>query len=185
MKLAAEGDQIRDEARKAAGVEQSALMQQVQAEISKVRQAADIQAKQERIQMQRDLESNARQLAVIIASHLLARFSQQAQTGDLFQNPSNWLANLPQRDLQNLAESGETLEVVTAVALEPAARAACSQILQHRLAREVNLQFSSAPELIAGLELRSPRGRLRNNWRADLDRILEELSRDEQHLAVA
>jgi F-type H+-transporting ATPase subunit b len=143
----------------------------------------DAQIEQQR--MRRELEADATRLAVAIAAHLLARFPAQACHGASLLAPQTWLASLPQHDLQGLAKSGETLEVLTPLALDPAAQAVCAQMLQPRLDQGVTLQFRTAPELIAGLELRGAHGRLRNNWRADLDRMVEALNRDDQPLAMA
>ena len=43
------------------------------------------------------------------------------------------------------------------------------------------LTFRSDPALIAGIELHSRNTIVRNNWRADLERIREELNRDGHH----
>jgi len=99
--------------------------------------------------------------------------------------PEIWFASLPEQSLDSLVGNGERLELITAFALDPSARAGCQRMLRQRLGTDADLQFHTDPALIAGIELRGPHIRLRNNWRADLDRVAEELSRDDQHLAVA
>ncbi|HVY14108.1 MAG TPA: hypothetical protein VHB27_02685 [Rhodopila sp.] len=183
--LAAEGDRIRAEALNTARAEHDALIQQAQDEIARVRQASDADAKQEREALRRGLESDARHLAISIASRLLARLSEQEGNAKLLQTPQTWLAGLPEQDLHTWAEAGETRELITAVALDPSTQAACRQALRQRLGMDMDLQFRTDASLIAGVELRGPHIRLRNNWQADLDRMAEELSRDDQHLAVA
>ena len=43
---------------------------------------------------------------------------------------------------------------------------------------ELPFEFRTDPALIAGIELHSRNTIVRNSWRADLDRIREELARD-------
>lgn len=58
-------------------------------------------------------------------------------------------------------------------------------MLRRYLGGMPTLQFGVDPSLIAGVELRGSHGTLRNNWRADLDHIAQELSRDDEQRAVA
>ena len=44
--------------------------------------------------------------------------------------------------------------------------------------RELPFVFSTDPALIAGIEVHSRNTIVRNSWRADIDRIREELGRD-------
>jgi F-type H+-transporting ATPase subunit b len=96
-----------------------------------------------------------------------------------------WLAALPASALANLTGAGNTLEVATAAALDEPAQAACAAMLRRRLGDGPRLRFVTDSSLIAGVELRGPHARLRNTWRADLDRIAEELAKHDQHLALA
>jgi F-type H+-transporting ATPase subunit b len=182
-KLTADGDRIRQEALTAARAEQEALMQRARDDIASSREATTAEIERERTELRRELEADARQLA--IASHLLARLSDQANNARLLRMPEIWFASLPEQSLDSLVRNGERLELITPFALDPSARAGCQRMLRQRLGTEVDLQFHTDPALIAGIELRSPHIRLRNNWQADLDRMAEELSRDDQHLAVA
>ncbi|HQT75747.1 MAG: hypothetical protein B7Z80_00820 [Rhodospirillales bacterium 20-64-7] len=183
--LSARGEEILAEARAAARTERAALLQQAQDEIAKADAAAQAARDQDQAQMRRQLEGEARRLAVAIASRLLARIPAQASSAALLQALDTWLAALPAAELRNLASPGETLAVVTAAALDPAAQALCADMLRRRLGDGLSVRFATDPSLIAGAELRGSHARLRNNWRADLDHIAEELSRDDHPLAVA
>ena len=83
-----------------------------------------------------------------------------------------------------LAEPGETLEVVTATPLDPATRRHARTCAATSWAIPPP-RFVTDPSLIAGVELRGPHARWHNNWRADLDRIAEELGLDDKHLGMA
>jgi F-type H+-transporting ATPase subunit b len=182
--LAEEGDRILVEARVAAKAEQAALLRQAKDDIDKAREAAQASLEQERVQIRRELETEAHRLAVTIASRLLARLPGQAPSTTLLQALDAWLTTLPIAALHNLAIPGETLAVVTPAALDAATQASCADILRRRLGSDLAIRFETDASLLAGVELRGPHARLRNSWRADLDRIAEELSRDDRHVAV-
>lgn len=177
--LAADSDRILAAARAAAETERTELLEQSKQEAAAIHNAAQADLELQRGQFRRELEAEARNLAVTIASRLLGRVPPQAVNAALL----NSIDTLSPEEWQTLAEPGETLEVVTAVPLDAAAQAACVDMVRKRLGCSV--QFGTDPSLIAGVELRGPHARLHNNWRADLDRIAEELSQDDKHLLVA
>jgi F-type H+-transporting ATPase subunit b len=180
--LAAEGDQLMADAHASAEAERMELLAQARQEAARTQQAAETTLDQERLRQRRALEAEARQLAVTIAARLLARLPPQAATAALLEMLDAWLAALPAADLANLAQG--PLEVATAATLDEPAQAACTAMLQRRLGDGLRLRFVADRSLIAGVELRGPHARLRNTWRADLDRIAEELAKDDQSLAL-
>jgi F-type H+-transporting ATPase subunit b len=183
--LAATGERILADARAAAETERAALLTHAKNETVQARDAAVATLEQERRQMRRELAAEARRLAVTIASRLLGRVPAAAVNAALLQSLETWLAKLMPDEVRALAEPGEVLEVATATPLDAPAQAACAEMLARRLARTPALRFDTDPSLIAGVELRGTHARLRNNWRADLDRIAQELSRDDEPLTVA
>jgi F-type H+-transporting ATPase subunit b len=183
--LVAESDRILADAHAAAKAEQAALLRHTKDEIDKAREAAQASLEQERAQIRRELETEAHRLAVTIASRLLARVPGQASSAALLQALDAWLTTLPVAELHNLATPGETLAVVTPAALDAATQTSCADMLRGRLGDNLSLRFETDPSLLAGVELRGPHARLRNSWRSDLDRIAEELSRNDQHVAMA
>jgi F-type H+-transporting ATPase subunit b len=183
--LVAEGDHILADAHASAEAERSELLQQAKQAAARTQQAAETTLDQERVRLRRALEAEARQLAVTIAARLLERIPPQAATAGLLQMLDAWLATLPAAALANLAGTGETLEVATAAALDEPAQTSCAAMLRRRLGDGPRLRFVTDPALIAGVELRGPHARLSNTWRADLDRIAEELAKDDERLAVA
>ena len=183
--LAAQSDQILAAARAAAEAERAQYLEQGKKELAQTRDAADARLVEERAQMRHELEEEARRLALTIASRLLDRVPAPAVTAALLQSLDTWLAALPADELRALAHPGEAVEVVTAAPLDAASQAVCTEMLGRRLGSRVELRFATDPLLIAGVELRSGHARLRNSWRADLDRLAQELSRDDEQLAVA
>ncbi len=178
--LASDGDRILADARASAQTERTTTLDAARLEADKMRAAAQAELETQRNQMRLDLDSQARQLAVAIASRLLGRVPRSAVDAALLEaldttwSPDQW---------NGLAAAGETLEVVTASPLEAAMQAACTTMIQKRLGCSV--QFATDPSLIAGVELRGPHARLHNNWRADLDSIAEELSHDDKTIVMA
>jgi F-type H+-transporting ATPase subunit b len=182
--LAAEGDHILADAHASAEAERTELLAQARQEAARTQQATETTLDQERARQRRALEAEARQLAVTIAARLLARVPPQAATAALLEMLDTWLATLPTADLTSLTGPREPLEVATAAALDASAQAACTAMLRRRLGDGLRARFITDPSLIAGIELRGPHARLRNTWRADLDRIAEELEKDDQRLAT-
>jgi len=177
--LTADGDRILADARAAAATERTELLERSKNEATSIRDAAQAGLEQQRQQIRRELEVEARQLAVTIASRLLGRVPAQAVNAALLES----LGKLSADEWHRLAGPGETLEVVTAASLDAAAQTACTEMVRRRLGCSVH--FGTDPSLIAGVELRGPHAKLHNNWRADLDHIAEELGQDDKHIIVA
>ncbi len=184
-KLAADNDRILTEARAAAAAERQHLLALTKDQAKQAREAAHAALGRERDQMRRDLEKDARHLAVRIAARLLGRVPASAVNTALLQSLGIWLADLPPGRLRALMQPEDALEVVTATPLDVSAQAVCTTMLVEKLGHTPTLSFATDPSLIAGVELRSSHARLSNNWRADLDRIAQELSRDDEPRAMA
>lgn len=166
--LTADTDRIRAEARDAAAAERATLLRQAADEAAATRATVEMGLAEERSRMQRTLQGDAKTLAVKIATRLIGRVPS---VGAL----DTWLSTQPPDALTGM--TGDTIEVVTATELSASDQSACSALLRQRFG--AGARFSTDPNLIAGLELRGPHATLRNNWRADLDRIAEELARDD------
>jgi F-type H+-transporting ATPase subunit b len=177
-------EQILADAHIAAETERANLLEQTAQEAARAQEAALARLKQDRIQMRRELEGEARTLALAIAARLVSRMPSQALNAALLQSLDTWLATLLPEKLSALAQANE-LEVVTAARLDGQTQAACRDMLSRYLKDTPALQFAVDPSLIAGVELRGSHGTLRNNWRADLDHIAQELSRDDEQRAMA
>jgi F-type H+-transporting ATPase subunit b len=183
--LAADSEHILADARAAAKTEQTRLMEQASQDAAALRTTALAGLERDRAQMRRDLEHEAATLALTIASRLVSRLPPRALNAALLQSLDTWFGTMPADRLADLAPPGETLEVVTPTPLDPPDQAACVELLNRRLGRVPTVRFSVDPFLIAGVELRGAHATLRNNWRADLDQIAQELSRNDDQRAVA
>lgn len=184
-RLAADNERILTEARAAAEAERQRLLVLAKDQAEQAREAAHAALGRERDQMRHDLEKDARHLAVSIAARLLGRVPASAVNTALLQSLGTWLADLPPDRLHTLAQPEDALEVVTASPLDVSAQAVCTTMLAERFGHAPTLSFVTDPSLIAGVELRSSHAKLSNNWRADLDRVAQELSRDDEPRAMA
>lgn len=183
--LIAKGNRVLADARVEAESERAGILAQAKNEAVQARDAALASLAEERRQMRRELEAEARRLAIAIASRLLGRISADVVNLALLQSLEEQLAALTPDELRALAQPGATLEVVTAAALDAKNQAAWAEMLGRRLQRASALRFMIDPSLIAGVELRGLHARLRNSWQADLERIAQELSRDDERFAMA
>ena len=84
----------------------------------------------------------------------------------------------PETQASLAAAADHDVEVVTAAPLTKDEVRHVRDALKKAFGAEPQLAFRADPALIAGIELRSRHTIVRNSWRADLDRIREELSRD-------
>ena len=77
------------------------------------------------------------------------------------------------------AKTAQAIEVVTAAPLSDPDGAHMREEIKKAFSQDLPLVFRSDPALLAGIELHGHNVILRNSWRADLDKIREELSREQ------
>ncbi|QDL93993.1 hypothetical protein FDP22_19155 (plasmid) [Paroceanicella profunda] len=118
----------------------------------------------------------ARLLALDIATRLLDRLPPSARVAGFVDGLCAGVAALPAPERAGLGRGG-ALPLSAARALDPEETAACAAALGRVLGRPVTLEVAADPGLIAGFELALPHARVRNSFRADLDRIATELTR--------
>lgn len=132
----------------------------------------------ERVAAEKEWEKQSGQLAIDIAGRLAERLKGAAVRTVFLQWLVDAIAELPQDTKQSAAKDGATFEVVSAEALSQAEQTACKKRIAVALGGSPELTFKTDPALIAGLELRSPHLTVKNSWRADLDTIGREISRE-------
>jgi F-type H+-transporting ATPase subunit b len=169
--LAAEGARVAAAARAAAAAEHATLLQHARDEAARLQLEARQATARDRDAMRRDLEREATDLAIGIATRLLQRLPPLA----LAQAFAEGLAATIAADPARAALAGTTLELSAAAPLDAAAQDACRAILSRAVGAPVTLRCHTDPALIAGLELAAPHALIRNSWRADLDRISQSL----------
>jgi F-type H+-transporting ATPase subunit b len=154
-----------DEATRAAAAVQAAALDAIEKE----KKAADA-----------GWAEHASHLAIDIAEHLAARLDGPLVRGAFL----DWLLAeihaLPETARHAVAADGVTLQAISATPLDAADQQRASQRIADAFAAHPHIVFSADAALIAGLELHGPHFVISNSWRADLDKILADLTHDNQ-----
>jgi len=139
------------------------LRQEAQASLLRERQAAE-----------RQWQEQAGILAVDIAGKLVARLDDTALRRAFFNDLLHGIAALPDVQRSGLTAADASLDLTSAWPLAPAEMAEFGNALVASLGCP-RPRLSTDPALIAGFELRSPHVVVGNSWKADLDRIGQDL----------
>jgi F-type H+-transporting ATPase subunit b len=177
--IATERDRLVAEAQKAAQIEKQNLLAQVSQEIAKLRSKAEAGIARDQEAGEQAIIARASELAVDIAQRLLARLPSGTSLTAFLDGLCEKLRALPSEERGSLTSTAadRPIEVVTATALSKAEIDQIQSAFREALGSEPQFEVRSDPALIAGIELHGPGTIVRNSWRADLDRIGEELGR--------
>jgi len=179
--IGAAQDRLIAEAQKAAQIEKANLLAQVSQEMAKLRSEAAAAVARDRAAADEAMLAHAGELAVEIARRLLARLPREIGLAlflDGLCREVRALSSEVREKLTSPAAPDDKIEVVTAAPLSDDETDQVRSALAVAFGARVVLGFRSDPALIAGIELYGRNTIMRNSWRADLDRIDEELSRD-------
>ncbi|MBB6254235.1 ATP synthase F0 subunit B [Nitrospirillum iridis] len=166
-------------AQEAAEQARATLLAQAEADAEAVRAAARDTLDQERQAAARTWRDHAGRLAVDIAGKLLAGMDGTGMGDAFLTRLVGEISALPP-DARAQAANGAALTACTATALPTAERERYRQRIVEALGRPATIDFTVDPALLAGLELRGPHLAITNSWRADLARILQEISHDDR-----
>jgi F-type H+-transporting ATPase subunit b len=120
----------------------------------------------------------ASRLAVDIAGRLAARLDGQAVRAAFLDWLVKEIRTLPDQTRQAVAANGVALEAVSAAPLDPADQERYRDLIGEAFGAHPQIAFKADPALIAGLELHGPHLVVSNSWRADLTKILADLTHD-------
>jgi F-type H+-transporting ATPase subunit b len=120
----------------------------------------------------------ASRLAVEIAGRLAARLDGQAVRAAFLDWLLKEIRTLTGPTRQSIAANGVVLEAVSATPLDPADEERYRDLIGKAFGADPQITFKVDPALIAGLELHGPHLVVSNSWRADLSRILADLTHD-------
>lgn len=133
----------------------------------------------ERVAAEANLRARATDLAVGIASRLLASSGAASATDQLLNEAVGAIESMdaPAHDALVRGASGPSrVHVVTAVAVEPARRDAIAARLRRTLGDVVDVSFAEDPALVAGAEIHLPSAVVRQSWREQLALARRELA---------
>ncbi|MCB2046929.1 MAG: F0F1 ATP synthase subunit delta [Novosphingobium sp.] len=151
------------------------LLEQARDETDKLRANAKAEVAKLREVQEASMGREASELAVQIAAKLFDRLPDAARIDGFIDGLAEAAAKLPERTRAEIGVGDETVAVAAARALSESERAACKAALAKALGRDVKIEVTVDPALIAGLEITAPHASVRNSFRADLDRIAAEL----------
>lgn len=136
------------------------------------------QIETERWQAEVSWRQHAAILAVDIAARLAARLEGAAVRSAFLEWLVAEIHTLPAPLRQTVSVGKTPLNVVTAVALPAGEQEACRTQISRAFGGAPLLVFKVDPALIAGLELEGHDLLVRNSWRADLQKALDEAAND-------
>ncbi len=175
--FAAERASILAQARADGEAERNALLEKARVDADGKRAQVDAMIARERSEMEKKLASRVEELAVTIAARLVERLPSQAESQMFLDGLCEKIRTLPPNSKSTLS-SASGIDVTTAAPLEPAEQDNLRKRIEAAMGSALALSFHTDKNLIAGIELSSADIVLRNNWREDLRRLKEELTRD-------
>lgn len=122
-----------------------------------------------------DNAAQASLLSVEIAARVLGQLNSPTVQAAQLELLVKAIAGMTAAERATLVASSARIEIASATAPTVADKAAIKKAVIAALGGEPKLVFVTDPDLIAGLELRSPHFVLHNSWRADLNAILKEM----------
>ncbi len=171
---------MRDEAVRAAAAaaetERAAALAAARAEVEHLRAAAEAEIQRERQAEAAAASDRAAQLALDIAGKLLQRLPDSARVDGFIDGVAEGLASLPAASRDGLGAGGDAT-LKAARSLDEAETKSCRDAFAKALGRPLDFAVAVDPDLVAGLELETRHAVVRNSFRADLSRIVEELTR--------
>lgn len=168
--IAAERTATLDAAKKEAATGAKATLAEARKKADALLAAAKITTEQDSVTAQKANQSLAADLAMKIATRLLERLNGAAVHSAFLSQLVDAIAEISSTDLSALLDNPKGIEVVTATAMG-AERKEVEKAVQTALGGTADLKFVTDPDLIGGLELRSPHFVLHNSWQADLKQV--------------
>ncbi len=179
--IEAQRERLLAEARKSAEIEKANQLAQAAQEIAKLHSEARAAIDRDRSAANTAVIERASELAVVVAEQLVGRFPPMVAFDAFLGELCNQIRKLSSQVRSGLISSAieeQTLDVVTATPLSESAAEHVRSALEEAFGTRLSVAFRSDRTLLAGIELHGRNAILRNSWRADLNRIREELSRD-------
>lgn len=156
--------------------EHATRLAQAMTEIEALRAAAHAAIVKQKDEARKDWHEHAAKLAVHIAGRLVEGLEGSLPVGPFLDGLIREIQRLPESQRRGLAS--DTLQLVSADPLGPAAQSQCRERLAGTLGGTPVVSFGEDSTLIAGLALHASNLVISHNWRGDLDRILTDLSHD-------
>jgi F-type H+-transporting ATPase subunit b len=179
-RLAAARRDLREEMAEDAAARRAEIIAAAKADAAELRATAETALEQDRRAAADQAEADATALALDIAARLMSRLPPDARIAGFIDGLAAAIAALPERDRAEIGANGAPVPLSAARALTGPEDAALRAALTGALGRELALEVTADPALLAGLELTAPHAVIRNHLRADLARVKAELTRHDR-----
>ena len=177
--LASARDEALRQAAAAAETQRAAALAAARTEVEHLRADAEAEIRSGREAEAIAASDRAARLAVDIAGKLLKRLPDAVARRRLHRRAGRG-ARVAARGQQGRACAGEDARLTAARPLTEAEMKSCRAAFAAALGRPLDFAVAVDPDLVAGLELETPHAVVRNSFRADLARIVEELTRHDR-----
>ncbi|WP_026606795.1 ATPase [Methylocapsa acidiphila] len=178
--FAREREAILAAARQAAEETRTERLDEAAREAASLEAAAKVAIEKQKDAAEKAWAERASRLAVEIAKRLAARLDGSAVQAAFLEWLLEEIQALPDPVRLTVAANGVELEAICATPIEPANQARYRELIGKAFGARPEITFKVDPTLIAGLELHGPHLVVSNSWRADLSKILAELTHDKR-----
>jgi F-type H+-transporting ATPase subunit b len=168
--IAEERATMRDAARTEAESAAKYTLAEARAQAEAILAAAKDTISHERVAARKANDAQASELSLKIAARLLERLNGPTVQSAFLSQLLDAIADMPAADRKALASDPKGIEIVSATETG-ADQGKIAKEIQTALGGAPEIRFTTDPNLIAGLELRSPHFTLHNSWAADLTQV--------------
>ncbi len=175
-KIVAARDAVLRQAAADANAERAAALATAKAEADQIRSSAETEMRRTRAAEEAAASDRSARLAVDVAEKLVERLPDAARVDGFIEGLAKALASLPDASRDGFG-AGEPPKLTAPRPLTSAETQSCRDAFARALGRPVDFAVAVDPALIAGLEIETPHALVRNSFREDLKRIVEELTR--------
>jgi F-type H+-transporting ATPase subunit b len=175
-RIAASRAAMLKQAAEEAAARREAALATAKEEADLVRSAAETEIRWARAVEETAASDRSARLAVDVARKLMARLPDSARVDGFVDGLATAMASLPQASHDDFAAADKPT-LTAPRRLTAAETDACHDALARALGWPVDFTVRVDPAVIAGLELETPHAVVRNSFREDLKRIVEELTR--------
>lgn len=166
-----------------AEIERQRLLTQARAEASAVVEQGHATIDAEHSRLAAQWQEKAGSLAASMTGALLGRLPPEQTMRGMVEALKARLTDLSDAERRSLA-AATSITIATPAPLEADLQDDVLHALKGRLPDTLVPGFTVDPDLIAGVELRTPHIVVRNSWRADLDAMIASLNEDD-HARIA
>jgi F-type H+-transporting ATPase subunit b len=175
-RIAASRDAVLRQAAEDGNAQREAALAAAKEDADQVRAAAETEMRWVRAAEEAAASDRSARLAVDVAGKLMERLPDSARVDGFIDGLAEALASLPEASRDGFGAS-DTPRLTTPRPLTAAEAQSCHDAFARALGHPVNFAVVVDAAVIAGLELETPHAVVRNSFREDLKRIVEELTR--------